>query len=386
MATDPICGMTVDESKALSAERDGQKFYFCSAHCREKFVKSQEFATASLRSRVESQKTPPTLDRVYTCPMHPEVKQNHPGACPKCGMDLELATPVQPAATKKTIYTCPMHPEIEQDHPGSCPKCGMDLEPETVAAEEEDDGELRAMTRRFWAAVALGVPVLLLAMLPMVGVPVDDWLGAGPTRWLQFALATPVVLWCGWPFFVRGWRSIVTWNLNMFTLISLGVAAAFFYSALATLVPGAIPDAFKEHGHVSVYFEAAAVIIALVLLGQVLELRARRRTSSAIRELLSLAPPEARVIRDGQETVVPLDQVHEGDTLKVVPGDKVPVDGEITSGRSTVDESMITGEPVPVEKGQGDRVIGGTVTRPARFRCGPNAWGRTPCCRRSSRW
>jgi Cu+-exporting ATPase len=280
-------------------------------------------------------------------------------------MDLELATP--PTRQQKTIYTCPMHPEIEQDHPGSCPKCGMDLEPKTVAAEEEDDGELRSMTRRFWGALALGVPVLLLAMLPMVGVPINDWIGGGISRWLQFALATPVVLWCGWPFFVRGWRSVVTWNLNMFTLISLGVAAAYLYSALATLVPGAIPDAFKEHGHVAVYFEAAAVIVALVLLGQVLELRARRRTGSAIRELLSLAPPEARVVRDGQETIVPLEHVREGDTLKVVPGDKVPVDGEITSGRSTVDESMITGEPVPVQKVQGDRVIGGTVNQTGSF-------------------
>jgi P-type Cu+ transporter len=369
MAIDPICGMTVDEARALSAERDGQTFYFCSAHCREKFVSDEQQGARGRGQGVDPSYSPlpaPRSSPMYTCPMHPEVKQDHPGACPKCGMALERTTPA-PAASAKTIYTCPMHPEIEQDHPGACPKCGMDLEPKTGAAEGKDDGELRAMTLRFWVAVALGLPVLLLAMLPMVGVPIDEWIGGGVSRWLQFALATPVVLWCGWPFFVRGWRSIATWNLNMFTLISLGVAAAYGYSVLVTLLPGVIPESMKAHGHAEVYFESAAVIVALVLLGQVLELRARRRTGSAIRELLSLAPPEARVVRDGQETIMPLDQVREGDTLKVVPGEKVPVDGEITSGRSSVDESMITGEPAAVEKGQGDQVIGGTVNQTGAF-------------------
>jgi Cu+-exporting ATPase len=200
-----------------------------------------------------------------------------------------------------------MHPEVEQDCRGTCPKCGMELEPKYIAVEEEDDSELRSMTRRFWIAMALGVPVLLLAMLPMVGVT----LGLPPavSRWAQLVLSSPIVLWAGWPFFVRGWRSIITWNLNMFTLISLGVGAAYSYSVVAMLLPGMIPDSFKENGHVAVYYEAAAVIIALVLLGQVLELRARRRTGSAIRELLSLAPPTARVIGDGQERELPLEEV-----------------------------------------------------------------------------
>eukprot|EP00913_Durusdinium_trenchii_P013393 g12574.t1 len=245
----------------------------------------------------------------------------------------------------------------------------MDLEPNDVAGHTtEDDSELNSMTRRFWGAVALSVPVLLLAMLPMLGIPLDDWVGGGKvSRWLQFALSTPAVIWAGWPFFVRGWRSVATWNLNMFTLISIGVGAAYLYSALAMLFPRVIPESFKEHGHVAVYFEAAAMIVALVLLGQVLELRARRRTGSAIRELLSLAPATARIIRDGQESEVPLDQVRKGDTLKVVPGEKIPVDGEITTGKSSIDESMITGEPVPVAKAAGDAVIGGTVNQAGSF-------------------
>ena len=262
-----------------------------------------------------------------------------------------------------------MHPEVEQDEPGSCPICGMDLEPKFVTAETpEDDTELVSMTRRFWVAVALSVPILALAMLPMAGIGIDKIIG-GPvaSRWIQLVLATPVVFWCGWPFFVRGWRSLLTWNLNMFTLISLGVGAAYIYSTVAILFPTWIPESFKEHGSVAVYFEAAAVIIALVLLGQVLELRARRRTSGAIRELLSLAPPTARVIRDGVEKEVPLDEVRQGEIIKVVPGEKVPVDGEITDGKSTVDESMITGEPIAVSKSVGDEVIGGTVNQTGAF-------------------
>ncbi|REJ65676.1 MAG: heavy metal translocating P-type ATPase [Planctomycetota bacterium] len=329
MATDPVCGMEVDETTDLTAQRDGTTFYFCSNHCRQKFLESPG-------SRGEGPKT-------------------------------ESASEEKPAKREtRTIYTCPMHPEIEQDEPGACPKCGMDLEPKYVAAgEEEDDSELRSMTWRFWVAVALGLPVLILAMAPMFGLT----LGLSPavSRWVQLALSTPVVLWSGWPFFERGWRSVITWNLNMFTLIALGVGAAYFYSAFAMLLPGMIPDSFKEDGHVAVYFEAAATIIALVLLGQVLELRARRRTGSAIRELLSLAPPTARVIRDGQEREVPLEEVSEGDILKVVPGEKVPVDGEIVSGKSTVDESMLTGEPIPVSKQTGDGVIGGTVNQTGSF-------------------
>jgi len=244
----------------------------------------------------------------------------------------------------------------------------MDLEPQRVDADrEEDDPELRAMTRRFWVSVVLGLPVFLLAMLPMLGVPLDRWIGHPSSLWIQFVLSTPVVLWAGWPFFQRGWRSLVTWNLNMFTLIALGTGAAYFYSVVVMLFPGMIPEAFRQHGHVEVYFEAAAVITALVLLGQVLERRAHRRTGSALRELLSLAPPTARVVDGGQEREVPLQQVQEGDILRVVPGDKIPVDGEVADGRSNVDESMITGEAIPVEKVQGDKVIGGTVNQTGSF-------------------
>jgi Cu+-exporting ATPase len=327
---DPVCGMSVDPAKALLTERDGETFYFCSQHCLDKFTKRQESDVKSRRIT--------TLDS-----SHSTLDSN--------------------------IFTCPMHPEIEQEGPGSCPICGMDLEPKMITLENDEGGaELDAMTRRFWIAVVLSVPVFLLAMLPMMGVVVDRWIG-GPviSRWIQFALTTPVVLWCGWPFFARGWRSVLTWNLNMFTLISLGVGAAYIYSSIALLFPAWIPESFRENGHVAVYFEAAAVIIALVLLGQVLELRARRRTSGAIRELLSLAPPTARVIRGGVEKEVPLDEVKQNEILKVVPGDKIPVDGEITEGKSAVDESMITGEPVPVTKTIGDLVIGGTVNQTGAF-------------------
>jgi Cu+-exporting ATPase len=261
-----------------------------------------------------------------------------------------------------------MHPEVEQDGPGTCPKCGMALEPKTVQPDkEEDDSELRNMTRRFWVGLVLTIPVLLLAMLPMLGVPVDRWLGAKLLPWLQLVFSTPVVLWGGWPFFERGWRSIVTWNLNMFTLIAIGTGAAYLYSLLAVLFPGLIPESFQHHGAVQVYFEASSVIVTLVLLGQVLELRARRRTGAAIRELLSLAPPTARIVRGGQERDVPLEEVHQGDILRVRPGEKIAVDGKITDGKSTVDESMITSEPMPVEKQKDDPVIGGTVNQTGSF-------------------
>jgi Cu+-exporting ATPase len=293
------------------------------------------------------------------------VESDRPENCPKCGMALE---PAQPSAlSAKVIYTCPMHPEVQQDHPGSCPKCGMALEPKTIASVEEADPELANMTLRFWVSTALTVPVFLLAMLPMLGIHVDHLLGGAVHTWLQLVLATPVVLWGGWPFFERGFRSIVTWNLNMFTLIAIGTGAAYLYSLVATLLPGVIPESFKHQGRVEVYFEAAAVIVTLVLLGQVLELRARRRTSSAIRELLSLAPPLARIVKDGQEREVPLEEVQQGDILRVRPGEKIPVDGKLTEGKSSVDESMITGEPLPVEKQAGDAVIGGTVNQTGSF-------------------
>ena len=365
MVVDPICGMTVDEATARSAERDGKTVYFCSEHCRQKFL-----------GNPAPEKQNPLLDLnaasnqhasgKYTCPMHQEVQSDKPGSCPTCGMALESA---RPSAQKQTVISiCPMHPEIEQEGPGSCPKCGMDLEPKIAQAKsEEDDSELRNMTGTFWVGLVLTVPVLLLAMLPMIGVPVNRWLGATLHSWLQLVLSTPVVLWCGWPFFERGWKSIVTWNLNMFTLIAIGTGAAYFYSVVTVLFPGLIPEDFKHHGMLEVYFEAAAVIVTLVLLGQMLELRARRRTGTAIRELLSLAPPTARIVRDGQEREVPLLEVHQNDILRVRPGEKIAVDGKITEGRSTVDESMLTGEPLPVEKNKDDPVIGGTVNQTGSF-------------------
>ncbi len=377
-AIDPICGMSVDQATALSLEKDGETYYFCCEHCLKKFSgsgsagegchsesQSQTQPAGSLIQLGANTKAKPNAK--YFCPMCEGVESDQPGDCPVCGMALE-PTGV-PAPTSKTVYTCPMHPEIEQDSPGACPICGMDLEPATTsAAAETDDPELTAMKRRFAVAVALSLVVFLLAMLPMLGIAIDQWVG-GPTvsRWIQFLLTTPVVFWCGWPFFVRGGKSILSGHFNMFTLISVGVGAAYLFSTMALLVPHWIPDTFKDNGHVAVYFESAAVIIALVLLGQVLELRARSRTGSAIRELISLAPPTALVIRDGQEQEIPLDQVQQSEVIKVVPGAKVPVDGEITEGRSNIDESMITGESVPVTKTTGDSVIGGTVNQTGSF-------------------
>lgn len=258
-----------------------------------------------------------------------------------------------------------MHPEIEQDHPGVCPKCGMDLEATTVTLEEEPEPELVSMTRRFWICLALSLPIMLLSMGPMIGIPIHAWIHA--PQWWELLLASPVVGWGAWPFFTRAVRSLRTGNLNMFTLIGIGTAAAYLFSLFAVLFPHLIPESFFRHGQLPLYFEAATMITTLVLLGQVLELRARRRTGNAIRELLSLAPETARIVRNGDVEVVPLEAVREGDRLRVLPGDKVPVDGVIVSGSSHVDESMITGEPVPVEKGEGDRVIGGTVNQAGSF-------------------
>ena len=299
---------------------------------------------------------------LYTCPMHPEVRQEAPGSCPKCGMALE---PVAPFATvTKTEWTCPMHPEIIRNAPGNCPKCGMTLEPKTIAAEEEENPELIDMTRRFQVSVVLTVPLVIIAMrhyIPGLSV-IDRLVPPEFLKWLELILATPVVLWGGWPFFVRGWQSVVTWNPNMFTLIGLGIGLAYLYSIVAALFPGLFPKSFRgEGGEVGMYFEAAAVIVTLVLLGQVLELRARSRTGAAIKALLGLAPKTARRIRDGNEEDVLLDEIKAGDLLRVRPGEKVPVDGTVTEGSSAVDESMITGEPIPVSKQAGDRVIGATV-------------------------
>ncbi|HNP34799.1 MAG TPA: copper-translocating P-type ATPase [Woeseiaceae bacterium] len=301
----------------------------------------------------------------WTCPMHPEVQAEKAGDCPKCGMALERDTVV----TTKRQYTCPMHPEIVRDQPGDCPICGMALEA-MVADSEEDTSELDDMTRRFWVSAAFSLPLFVYAMGDLVpGQPLQNLLPAEWREWAQFVFAAPVVLWGGWPFFVRGWRSIRSLNLNMFTLIALGVGVAFVYSLVATVFPGIIPDTFRDHaGGVAVYYEAAAVITTLVLLGQVLELKARSQTSGAIRALLELAPPTARRLGDdGNETEVSLDVLAEGDRLRVRPGEKVPVDGTVDEGHSSVDESMISGEPIPVEKRVGDSVIGGTVNGTGSF-------------------
>ena len=305
--------------------------------------------------------------RTYTCPMHPEVRQPTPGLCPKCGMALEPVGAEAPMT--RTEYVCPMHPQIVRDAPGSCPICGMALEPRTVTGDEEN-AELRDMSRRFWVSVALSVPLLVFVMGDMLpGQPLRHGLSSRLIGWLQLVLATPVVLWGGWPFFARGWASIVNRSLNMFTLIALGTGTAYVYSVVAALAPGMFPESFRTHGgEVELYFEAAAIITTLVLLGQVIELRARSQTSSAIKALLGLTPKTARRLRDdGGEEDVSLDEVRPGDRLRVRPGERVPVDGVVLEGTSAVDESMVTGEPVPVEKAPSSRVTGGTVNGTGGF-------------------
>jgi Cu+-exporting ATPase len=298
---------------------------------------------------------------VYTCPMHPEVRQVGPGSCPKCGMALEPEVPEVPVA--KTEWTCPMHPEIVRDAPGTCPICGMALEPRTILAEPGPDPELRDMTRRFLLAAALTVPLFAIVMIDMLaGQAISDVLTRRGRVFLELALATPVCTYAAWPFYVRAVQSVRNRRLNMFTLIGLGVSVAYGYSVVAALAPDIFPASFREDGEVAPYFEAAGAIVTLILLGQVLELRARGQTSSAIRKLLGMAPTSARRIRDdGAEEDVPLDAVQVGDRLRVRPGEKVPVDGVVLEGRSSVDEAMVTGEPIPVEKDAGDRVIGATV-------------------------
>jgi Cu+-exporting ATPase len=304
----------------------------------------------------------------YTCPMHPEVLRNLPGPCPKCGMALEPLAVSLPAT--KTEYTCPMHPRIVRGGPGSCPICGMALEPRTVSSGEEPNEELLDMTRRFKIGLLLTIPLLLLAMSDLIpGQPVQHAVSMRLLSYLQLALATPVVLWGGWPFFQRGWASYVNRSLNMFTLIALGTGVAYWYSVVATLFPTIFPASFRGHGgEVSLYFEVSAAIVVLVLLGQVLELRARSQTSSSIKALLNLAPRTARVIReDGTDQEISLDIIRPGDRLRVRPGEKVPADGVILEGTSSVDESMVTGEPIPVEKSKGDKVTGGTVNGTGSF-------------------
>ncbi len=300
------------------------------------------------------------MSAAWSCPMHPEIESDQAGDCPKCGMALERVIVAAPAQQ----YTCPMHPEITQNSPGDCPICGMALEPVLVTESEEENHELIDMTRRFWASLMFTVPVFFIAMGDLLpGQPVSTVLSGAMRPWIELLLATPVVLWGAWPFFVRGWRSVVTRNLNMFTLITLGVGVAYGYSVVAVLSPDLFPLAFRDvNGHVAVYFEAAAVIVTLVLLGQVLELRARSQTGAAIKALLGLTPKTARrVLESGEEEDVPIEAIQVGDRLRIRPGEKVPVDGRVIEGHSSVDESMVTGEPLPVEKQANDQVVGGTV-------------------------
>ena len=366
---DPVCGMSVNPAKAAGSVTHGGKVYhFCSKRCVEKFTANpSQFLPQATLSVNHSAKSQDSKDSWFICPMHPEVRQKGPGTCPKCGMALEPEVPsIQP---KRTEYVCPMHPEVVKPTPGNCPKCGMALEPREISPREEPDAELADMWRRFLVSAILTLPLLIVTMLEMVGVPIAHQFPGMSFAWIQLALATSVVVWGGWPFFVRGWQSIVNRHLNMFSLIALGTGVAFIYSVVATIAPGLFPASFRSHGGtVDLYFEAAAVIVSLVLLGQVLELRARHQTGAAIRSLLELAPTTARRIdQTGTESEVSLDQVVVGDRLRVRPGEKVPVDGIVADGTSFVDESMISGEPVPVEKKSGDSVIGATVNGTGSF-------------------
>ena len=362
---DPVCRMTLVPADAVGTYTyQGTTYYFCNPACLEKFQADPE------RYLESSAEGAPSIERgqvEYTCPMDPEVRQKGPGTCPKCGMALEPATVTLP--TRKIEYTCPMHPEIVRSEPGACPICGMALEPREVTGEVTNP-ELLSMTRRFWAGLALTVPILALMISELVpGDPLKRLLGSTGSLWLQFVLATPVVLWGGWPFFARGWASVVNRHLNMFTLVALGTGASYLYSVFALLFPWLIPNSFRNMaGDLAVYFEPAAVIVTLVLLGQVLELRARSQTSSALKSLLGLTPKTARIIRESDaEQDVPVEQIHPGDKLRVRPGEKVPVDGVVLEGSSSVDESMVTGEAIPVEKTASSRVTGGTVNGTGSF-------------------
>jgi len=395
MERDPVCGMTVDPAGAAAQVMyAGKTYHFCCAGCADKFrAEPAKYLSAGKPaatrsdvalvqfSRAGTAGAAPALTvshekmndvrpraarsaaaKVYVCPMDPDVHEDYPGACPKCGMALEPSLPTAPAT--RVEYTCPMHPQIVRPSPGACPICGMALEPRTVITEEPENPDLVSMTRRFWAGVALTIPVLVLGMSDLIpGQPLQHFATMGAIGWIQLALATPVVLWGGWPFFERGWASVVNRSLNMFTLIALGTGTAFLYSVVAVIFPQLFPAAFRgAGGEVPVYFEAAAAITALVLLGQVLELRARSRTSAAIRSLLQLSPKNARLVRaDGTELDVPLEHIQAGDVLRVRPGERVPVDGVVTDGESSVDESLMTGEPIPVEKSPGAHVVGGTI-------------------------
>ncbi|MFQ6609686.1 MAG: heavy metal translocating P-type ATPase [Fidelibacterota bacterium] len=364
--TDPVCGMTVDpKTVADSIEFEGTVYFFCSHHCAHQFqVDPAAYLKKPEHTHHHTESNSHTLPgTTFTCPMHPEIRQNKPGSCTKCGMALEPVNPVPEAATR---YICPMHPDVIQNEPGACPICGMALEPMTVTIEAKNP-ELTDMTRRFGISLVLAVPLLVITMWSMFFsstlIP-GTW-----QRWIELIFATPVVLWAGAPFLRKGWQSIRTRNLNMFTLIAVGTGVAYLYSMIAAIFPHMFPAAFRDsEGMVPLYFEAAAVIITLVLLGQVLELHAREKTSGAIKALLGLIPKTARLVKDdSSEAEIPLEQVNPGDKLRVRPGEKIPVDGEIVDGSSHIDESMITGEPMPVAKAPGSPVTGATINGTGSF-------------------
>ncbi len=380
--TDPVCGMRVDPAKSAgSFEHKGTTYHFCGLRCLEKFKSDPDgfLNRAAAKSAAAKSIAPAPVAASaprYTCPMHPEIQQDRQGSCPKCGMALEPVAPIQPVS--KTEYVCPTHPQIVRSEPGNCPICGMALEPRVFSAGDEASPELADMTRRFWISVALTLPLILIEMSDMIpGRPLARMIPGSIRTWIELALATPVVLWAGAPLFARGWASIVNRSLNMFTLIGMGIGVAYVYSLIAAVFPDLFPDSFRAaDGAVPVYFEAAAAITALVLLGQVLELRARSNTSSAIKALLGLAPKTARVVGpDGREEDIPLERVVPGDRLRVRPGEKVPVDGVVVEGNSSVDESMVTGEPIPVEKKPGDRLIGATINGTGSFIMGAERVG-----------
>ena len=370
MGTDPVCGMKVSETTTHRAAVNGSEAVFCSARCRDLFLgdpskylsgdKGKKHEPSVMGSMTPTVKDPSTL--AHTCPMHPEVQADQPGSCPKCGMALELVSPGPPA---KTEWVCPMHPEIVRDGPGTCPICAMALEPKAGSApHNEDSDELRDMKRRLWFATVLTVPLLVVSMGDMLpGQPISQLLSPRVRTMIELLLATPVCTWAAWPFHVRAVQSVKNMSLNMFTLIGLGVSVAYMYSLVAALSPDIFPPSFRaESGEVALYFEAGAVIVTLILLGQVLELRARHATGTAIKNLLGLAPKTARRLTDdGSEQDVPLDAVVVGDRLRVRPGEKIPVDGIVLEGASAIDESMVTGEPIPAETHEGDRVVGATV-------------------------
>ena len=356
--------MDVDDTTTFKTRHDEQDYYFCSGSCQHKFIFHPETYLSQEPKNIYCEHDDcETEHHLYTCPMHPETHLEYPGDCPKCGMPLEKEIEALPSIMTK--YTCPMHPEIIKGEPGSCPKCGMALEPTTVDTTHNSD-EFDDMNRRFWVSLVLSLPVFIIAMFSdLLPGYLPDSVSMKSIQWFEFALATPVVLWSGWPFFVRGWISVRSWNLNMFTLISIGVGAAWSYSMVAMLLPMLFPPLMQtEAGLVHVYFEAAAMITTLVLLGQVLELKARSKTNSAIRTLLDLSPKQAhRVDKEGDEKAVDLDSIEVGDLLRIKPGEKIPTDGVVVQGQSNIDESMITGEALHIAKKIDDTLIGATLNK-----------------------